>query len=207
MATKQNHRTRVGRERKARTEARIIAAAVEVFARNSNAMPVIDEFIAAAGVARGTFYNYFKSTEELLQAASESLEDKLIIAIVHSMKEISDPAERVSYGVRMWLRKAEMDRTWCAFVVRHQVRGALVERELTKDLRAGLQRGIFQGTNIHVARDLVVGAAREAMVRLGTGEAPSTHGADVVRAILRGLGLKEAAVGKALSRPLPPMNG
>jgi AcrR family transcriptional regulator len=195
----------VGRERRARTEARIIAAAVKVFARKRSAPPVIDEFIEAAGVAHGTFYNYFKSTDELLQAASKWLEDDLIVSIVATMRTVKDPGERVGTGVRLWLRKARTDRLWCAFVVRQQLRGALVEREVTRDLRAGLRSRTFTAPSLPVARDLVIGAAREAMVRMSAARVPSSYAAGVVRVILRGLGLKEAAIAKAVSRSLPAM--
>ena len=57
-----DHRTRVGRQRRARTQARILEAAFEVFARKGPDAPVIDDFIQAAGVARGTFYNHFRTT-------------------------------------------------------------------------------------------------------------------------------------------------
>ena len=199
------HRTRVGRERRARTEARILAAAVKVFGRRRSAPPVIDEFIEAADVAHGTFYNYFKSTDELLQAASKWLEDDLIVSIVGAMSTVKDPGERLCTGVRLWLRKARADRVWCAFVVRQQLRGALVEREVTRDLRAGLRSRAFAAPSLPVARDLVIGTALEAMVRMSVARVPSAYVAGVVRVILRGLGLKEAAIAKALSRSLPPM--
>ena len=68
--TSVDHRTRVGRERRARTESRIVEAALHVFAERGPDAPVIDEFVRAAGVSRGTFYNHFESVEELLHATS-----------------------------------------------------------------------------------------------------------------------------------------
>ncbi len=50
-----DHRTRVGKERSARTERRILEAALEVFADRGPDAPAIDDFVQAAGVARGTF--------------------------------------------------------------------------------------------------------------------------------------------------------
>ena len=62
-----DHRTRVGRERRERTQARIIEAALRVFAEKGPDAPIIDDFIKAAGVARGTFYNYFPSKDAILR--------------------------------------------------------------------------------------------------------------------------------------------
>src|SRR5215472_11412241 len=77
-----DHRTRVGQARRARTQARIIAAALRVFTEHGpQDPPVIDDFIRAAGVARGTFYNYYKSVGELLEATRKWLEDDFIESI------------------------------------------------------------------------------------------------------------------------------
>lgn len=199
------HRTRVGQERRARTLERILGAAVEVFGRDTYATPVIDEFIKAAGLSRGTFYNYFKSTEELLQATSAWLEDRLVTAITASMDTIKDPGERLCTGLRLWLHRAELDPIFCAFVARQRWRGARVEREVSQDLRAGLRMGIIESTSLDTARDLFMGTAREAMARMSAGPVSPTYSTEIVRLILRGLGLREAAIAKALSRPLPSL--
>lgn len=200
------HRTRVGQERRARTLERILAAAVEVFGRDTYATPVIDEFIRAAGLSRGTFYNYFKSTEELLQATSGWLEDRLVTAITDAMVNTKDPGERLCIGLRLWLNTAELDPIFCAFVARQRWRGEQVEREVTKDLRAGLRMGILQSSSLESARDLFMGAAREAMVRMSAGPVGTAYSPEVVRLILRGLGMSEADVAKSLKRPLPSLS-
>jgi hypothetical protein len=51
----------------------------------------------------------------------------------------------------------------------------------------------------------VIGTAREALVRMSVGRVPPAYAADVVRVILRGLGLKKAAIARALRRSLPPL--
>lgn len=200
------HRTRVGRERRARTLERILAAAVEVFGRDTYATPVIDEFIKAAGLSRGSFYNYFKSTEELLQATSAWLEDQMVTAIVDSMDSIKDPGERLCTGLRLWLLRAQLDPIFCAFVARQRWRGERVEREVTKDLRAGLRTGVIESISLETARDLFMGTAREAMVRMSAGQVGPNYSTEIVRLALRGLGMKEAAIAKGLRRPLPSLD-
>ena len=80
-ARKVDHRTRVGEERSARTETRILEAALRVFAERGPDAPVIDEFVQAAGISRGTFYNYFDSVEALLRATSEWTTREVVEAI------------------------------------------------------------------------------------------------------------------------------
>src|SRR5512137_1877770 len=86
-----DHRPRVGRERRARMRLRIIESALRVFAEKGPEAAVIDDFIKAAGVARGTFYNHFRTTEELLIATSNRLENELIAAIMQVNGTIDDP--------------------------------------------------------------------------------------------------------------------
>jgi AcrR family transcriptional regulator len=197
-----DHRARVGRERCDRTHGQILAAAVEVFARKGPDAPVIEDFIRAAGVARGTFYNYYRSTEELLQAASRRLEDELILAIEMEMSALTDPVQRLTMGIRLWMKKARSDPEWCSFTVRNRRHGALVERQLTRDLRAGLRAGAFSFQDVQVARDLVVGTIREAMGRMMDGGSSATHIDDVAAMILRALGLREHTITRALKMPL-----
>jgi AcrR family transcriptional regulator len=199
------HRTRVAAERRARTRARIIAAAVQVFAEQGVDAPVIDDFIRAAGIARGTFYTYFRTTRELLAATSRDLEDRLLAAIEVAMVDRHGPLERLATGTRLWLRHAREDRGFCGFVVRTELRGRLVEETLTRDLRAGHRLGGFHTPGVAVARDLVVGTIREAMARMMAGRVPRTYPDRVVRAILAGLGVGPRTARRLLALPLPPL--
>jgi len=54
-------RAEIGLEKRKRTRVELIAAAFRVFADKGFEAPVIDDFIIASGLSRGTFYNYFKN--------------------------------------------------------------------------------------------------------------------------------------------------
>lgn len=198
-----DHRPRVALQRRARTRARILAAAMDVFAEKGPDAPVIDDFIRAAGIARGTFYAYFTSTHELLEATSAWLEDGLIHSIQAEIAGTGDPVLRLATGVRLWLRWSIEDRAWSAFVVRSRFRGPLVERQLTSDLRLGLASGAISAPSVSIARDLVVGTILETMRRIVDGRVSASIPEDVTRLILRALGLNERAVGRAIAAPAP----
>jgi AcrR family transcriptional regulator len=199
------HRTRVGQQRRARTQARIITAALRVFAEKGTDAPVIDDFIREAGIARGTFYNYFTRPEQLLVAVSRSLEDDLMLSIEAEIGGLRDPVERLATGARLWLRWAHTDRVWCAFIVRSRFRGPLVERQLTADLEGGRRAGAFEFPSVEIARDLVVGTILEAMHRIMTTRVSRTYTDGVVQTILRGLGLDTRAIEKVLGQPAPAL--
>jgi AcrR family transcriptional regulator len=198
-----DHRTRVGRERRARTRQRIIEAALGVIAERGPDAPVIEDFIRAAGVARGTFYNHFKTTEELLTATSSWLEDALIGSIESVISGFDDPVRRAATGMRLWLHLSRQDPVFCAFVVRSRFRGAAVERTLALDLGAGLRSGRMAAPSIELARDLVVGTIREAQARMMDARVPATYPDDVVRLILRALRVEERRIDALLAVPVP----
>ena len=190
-------------ERRARTQSRIVAAALRVFAEKGPDTPVIDDFIREAGVARGTFYNYFTRTEQLLLAVARSLEDDLMLSIESEMRDLQDPVVRLATGVRLWLGWARSDPVWCAFIVRSRFRGALVEQQLNADLKNGRKAGAFSFPSVEVARDLVVGTILEAMSRIMTTPVSKTYSDGVARTILSGLSLDPARIDQLLRTPIP----
>ena len=198
-----DHRARVGRERRARTRVRIVEAALGVFAEKGPDVPVIDDFIQAAGVARGTFYNHFHTTEELLTATSKWLEDDLIGAIDTVNAGLDDPLQRLATGIRLWLHLSRGNAVFCAFLVRSRFRGRMVEQHLSRDLGAGMKSGRIEVPSISLARDLVVGAVREAQVRMMGSRVPRQYPEDVTRLILRALRLDERHIDELLEQPVP----
>jgi AcrR family transcriptional regulator len=200
-----DHRTRVGRERRARTRLRIIEAALRVFAEKGPDVPVIEDFIQGAGVARGTFYNHFRTTEELLTATSNWLEDDLMSAIDAVNGAFDDPLRRLATGIRLWLHLSRGDAEFCAFLVRSRFRGRTVERHVARDLGEGLQSGELVAPSPTLARDLLVGAVREAQVRMMGERVPRSYPEDVARLILRALRVDERRIQALLSTPLPDL--
>lgn len=202
-----DHRTIVGRRRRAKTEAKIIEAALHVFAEKGRDAPVIDDFIKAAGIARGTFYNYFKSTSELLNATSTWLTDDLVESIEKEIRAIKDPVIRHGMGVRLWMRKAEVDPAWCGFVAGIWFHGGYAYEAPMRDIRMGIKSGGFKCSSPEVGYDLALGTMRQAMIRLM--ETPKTrrhsYGDQVVQTILHGLGATPGKIAEVMQRPLPDM--
>jgi AcrR family transcriptional regulator len=198
-----DHRTRVGQRRRARTRGHIIGTALAVFAEKGPDAPVIDDFIRAAGVARGTFYNYFTSTQELLDAVTKTLEDSVMSSTLSAMAQIEDPVLRLATGIRLWLRWAQSDAIGCGFVVRSRFRGSLVEEQVAVDLRGGLESGKFRFPSVEAARDLLVGTILEAMHRMMTSDVPDAYADEVASLILQGIGVDKRGTERLLARPLP----
>ena len=198
---KVDHRTRVGRQRSARTEGRIIEAALRVFAERGPDAPVIDDFVRAAGVARGTFYNHFESVEELLHATSAWTTRHVLERIAQAMDDIESPTVRLGVGLRLFFAHAQRDPVWSRFVARVWKVGGL---ELpVHDLEVGLRLGHFRVPGRDAARDLLLGGAREALRRIGEGQAPPSFGDQMAELCLQALRADQRRIDAALAQPLP----
>src|SRR5208283_961217 len=113
-----DHRTRVAAERRARMHRKLVESALLVFAEKGVDAPVIEDVIAAAGVSRGTFYNYFRTNGELLAAAIQELGNELVEHIEERVKSIPSPAARVFTGLRLYMDAARRFPLFARFVAR-----------------------------------------------------------------------------------------
>jgi len=199
-ARKADHRTRVGKERSARTETRILEAALGVFARRGPDAPVIDEFVQAAGIARGTFYNYFESVEQLLHATSVWTTGEVVQTIEDAIANL-EPSLRFGVGVRMFLAHAQRDPVWSRFVAQVWKLGE-VELPL-RDVEDGVRRGHFRVPGPDAAHAVVFGGIREALHRIGEGHVAAAFGDQVAATCLQALGADPTRIAAALAHPLP----
>ena len=66
-------RAQIGQEKRARTRAALVAAAKSLFALRSIESVTIDEIVAEAGLAKGTFYTHFEDLDALTAAVADEL--------------------------------------------------------------------------------------------------------------------------------------
>ena len=105
-----DHRTQVGVQRRKKTEALIIRAALNVFAEKGRYGSVIDDVLVAADVSRGTFYNYFASVEQLLERTSRWMVEDLLANFFEPLLSMqADPADRLCTGFRLFFQRAAPD--------------------------------------------------------------------------------------------------
>jgi AcrR family transcriptional regulator len=193
---------------RARTRALLLDAAIRVFARKGVGATAIHEITAEAGVANGTFYNYFRTREEIAEAASERLAERLQAEVSESYRAVDDPAERLAIGCRRFILKALRDPQWGAASLRVWTsRRGLSDRlaqPVLADLRAGRRRKLFQYSNEGAALDLVCGAVQSAMNTVIARKAGEEHAEAVVAHILRALGIAAGEAAEISRRALPP---
>jgi AcrR family transcriptional regulator len=101
----------------------IVDAAIEVFARQGYRVASVADIIAQAGVARGTFYLYFQSKEEVFNAALERFHQLFQeMARKETARNYSNPLR-----LERSLREALLD--WLRFLLQHRQLTKIVFRQ------------------------------------------------------------------------------
>lgn len=72
------------------TKYALIASAIRMFQKNGFQMTRVSDIVADAGVAQGTFYNYFKSKEEIFKEICYDFIDKLQKKFVERTEHMFD---------------------------------------------------------------------------------------------------------------------
>ncbi|QWC91284.1 TetR/AcrR family transcriptional regulator [Cupriavidus metallidurans] len=203
----EDHRTRVAAIRREKTRNRLIESALGVFAEKGPDGAMIDDFIAAAGVARGTFYNYFRTTGELLSAVAGEVSDEVLAVIDPVVRQSDDPAMRMAVGCRLYMHMAIRYPLWGAFITRvgtrRGSRGRRLDAYMTRDLEIGIAQGRFVVPHVEVARDLALGALVYGIGTMLRPDAPADYPEQVILAVLRALGLSEIEANLLAHASLP----
>lgn len=186
-----DHRSRNARMRRERMRARLIEAALFVSAARGPDAASIDEVAVAAGVSRGSFYNYFFTLQEILQASSHELGIELITLVLAEIAPVTDPAERLARGVLLLVDAGRKYPLVARFAARMAAvalaPGSVAHSVLPPLLQAGMDTGRFLPMPLPEACDLTGAPVLATLARLAAGEAVDSR--VVVQGILRVLGL------------------
>lgn len=200
---------RTGAQRRERTRRKLLAASMRVFSEQSIDGPLIDDFIAAAGVARGTFYNHFKTTQELLDAVTSELSDAILINIDKVVLTIDDPLQRLATGCLLYMHIGVDVPSWGAFLVRTGIRsrsiGKLVDVYMTRDLELARKAGKLEYPSLRTARDLMLSIVTQAILTVIDEAAPREHLRQMLALGLHGIGVTVPLARKMSQLALPPV--
>ena len=199
-------RAEIGRERRARMRRRLLEAAARVMA-NEGDNATIDTFIRAAGVARGTFYNHFKTREELLDALWTNIGHDPFLDIQNACKDLTDPVERFAAVTRLVLLRAAEDPTWGWLILALSADEATLNDDLRgyprPDLRSGAAAGSFRYESETSATDLVVGTMRAGLRALLHEGREANYAQALCKMILQALGINRIEANRTSALPLP----
>ena len=197
-------RGEIGRERRAKTRARLVEAARLLFTSRPFSSVTVEEVTRQAGLSKGAFYSHFRGLDDLWAAVAAELAEAFADVAEASRRSVADPVERIAAGCAAFIGEAQRDPAWGALIARgawdfSDVAHSARERMKT-NLRLAQKDGRLPPFSTEVGFDLVFGIAIQAMrsaseARLSPHDVP-----DVVLGILRALGLPAQEPERALER-------
>lgn len=196
--------------RRARTRAKIIAAAFNLFGAHEGVLVRIEDIAALAGVTRMTFYNHFASMAALREAVCFELTHDFLTSVTQTLATLDDPRKQIATAVRLYLSKAGSDSSWARSILNLSSDGipfgAETFREAEQTMREGIEAGVFQDIESALGRDLVLGTTLAAIAAILRGQTGPEHAERVAAAILRGLGVEAEIARRTAFAPLPGHN-
>lgn len=200
-------RAEIGRERRAKTRTKLLRAAFELLGKEGGRTARTEDICQTAGVARGTFYNYFTGVEDMFRALTFDISHDYNDATRAVIRRVPAGAIRSAFALRYYLHKAQEDKQWGWAMVNLSSGGPIFGEETfryaTESVREGMITGQFNVPSAEIGRDLMMGATLSAMMTIVRSECPSSYPEDMVGQILRGLGVSESLIVKCIMPALP----
>ena len=196
-------RAEIGREKRARTRAQLVAAANALFARQAVESVTVDDVVREAGVAKGTFYVHFKDLPELTAAVADELVKAIDDLLQPIRLSIDDPALRIAFGCSCFIDRALADPGWAGVAARMAAAtatvGEVVRRRLLEDIKR-YAKSHGGAISAELAREVVVGIMLQVFAAIAEGRLSSRHREGAIAAVLRAIGLDARQVKSVLTR-------
>lgn len=196
-----------GARRRARTRARLLEAARELFGRQGVEATRINEITELADVGFGSFYNHFSDKDELVEAVLRDGTEAQGAAVDTLTSGLDDPAEVVALAHRHFVRLAREDPSWGWLLVRLDVSHRLLREALgpraLRDLRIGVEAGRFDVPDLAVTLNAAGGALLGVMRAVLDGHLDERADERHAENVLRMLGLPPDEAAEIARRPLP----
>jgi AcrR family transcriptional regulator len=187
-------RAQIGRDRRARTRAQLIESARALYARGPIEAVTVDEVVAEAAVAKGTFYVHFDSLAELQAAIADELAHEFDELLQPRRLATDDPIERIAAGCGAFIGEALRNPAWGALVARGALSMPGVARSararLIEDLRRAAEAGRLGDVTPELAFEFVIGIVLQTMQAAAEARIDPTQTLSVVAGILRATGMQ-----------------
>ena len=198
------------RVRKAeQTRRRLLDAAREQMSDGGPESVTIQTITLKADIGQGTFYNYFASRDEVIDAVILEVVEALgqrLDALTANMK---DAAEIYSYSTRHLMHTAVSDPVWGWLVVRLGIAqegllSALGPRA-SRDLQIGVDSGRFKIDDVSIASAMTFGSLLSVMHDYLQGDRKTDPSEAYAENLLRMVGISPDEAHEIAHRPLPTL--
>jgi AcrR family transcriptional regulator len=196
-----------GHKKKERTFNQILNAAHRVFIRKGVDLTAISDIRDEAGISQGTFYNYFRTKQDVLAELGARVTQYHKEKIFAISDRYDDPAERFAVFAKLWLDLARHAPDTAGIVAQAGDRMIALNRQMDLHLMAYLESGVESGrfevsadqTTLDIVRSLGFSGIRLVL----NGDTDSSFDTAFVALFLRALGLPSQEAEEIASRPAP----
>ncbi len=187
-------RAEIGREKRARTKAQLIAAANALYSTRPWESVTVDEVVSEAGVAKGTFYTHFNDLNELAAAVADELVKSVDELIQPYRLSLPDPLLRIAFGCDAFFQKSLDDRLWASLAARmarsYPTVGKVARKRFSEDLSEALKQSSQAGLSLQLALEVSIGIVVQVMAAIGEGRLKDGDRTEAVRCILTAVGVR-----------------
>ncbi len=202
-------RAEIGRQRRARTRARIVAAAFDLFGEENGLYSRIEDIADRAGITRPTFYNHFAGMEDLREALTHEVTHDFLVAVTQTVNALPDPRDRAATALRYYLHRAREDRRWAWSMINMSANGVFLGsetyRQAEQTVREGIDAGVLTIPSSALGRDIILGSVLAAMTSLVKHVMPQDYPEEIAEHILLALGASAAIARRTARLDLPPL--
>lgn len=193
-----------------RTRAALIAAGLDLLVdRPIDAIP-IDDLVARAGVAKGSFFNHFADKQEFAAAVAAEVRAEVEDEVARANAGIGDPVERIAGGMAVAARFALEQPRRAMVLLRSQVPATRqthpLNRGLNDDLAAALADRILRPEAEGTGLVYWLGLCQVLMIHVLETRPPRSETAQCLAAMLAmgltGLGVAEPHARQAIEAVL-----
>lgn len=191
---------------------RVYIAALQLFAERGGAQVSITELAQAAGVARGTIYSNYRTTEQLFKEVAAHLTEEMDQRVTRSFGGIVDPAQRLANGIRYFVRRAHEEPHWGLFLIHFAFNSAALQSlwngQPVRDLISGLGQGRYQfrEEQLRSVVSLISGGVQGAIFLVREGHKTWREaGSDAAELILIGIGIGREEAHTIANAELPEL--
>lgn len=192
-----------------RTRRSLLNAAREQMAQGGHESITIQSITTQADVGLGTFYNYFESRDEIIDAVIFDVIESLGQRLDALTENMSDPAEIYAFSLRHLMHTAVTDSVWGWVVVRLGIGqkgllGALGPRA-SRDIQLGVDSGRFDVDDVPTVSAMTFGSLLTVMRKYLSGNLAEDPSAHYAMYLLRMVGISPTEAADIVSRPLPEL--
>lgn len=191
------------------TRRRILDAAREQMAHGGAESVTIQAITDRADIGLGTFYNYFKSRDEVIDAVIFDVVESLGRRLDALTAGMPDAAEIYSFSLRHLMHTAVSDPVWGWFVVRLGIAQEGLLKALgpraSRDIQIGVDSGRFDVSDVPLASAMTFGSLLAAMHSYLDTEDAQDPSSRYAENLLRMVGIPAEEARRVASLPLPPL--